>query len=543
MSSAATPRDDMARTGGQIVVEELRAAGVSTIYCVPGESYLAVIDALYDVQSDIRLVSCRHEGGAVMMAAATAHLTGRAGVAFVTRGPGATNGSIGVHIARQASLPLVLGVGQVARRNRGRESFQEVDFETYFKPIAKAVREVSDPADIGAAVAEAVDLAESGRQGPVVLAFPEDVLSEVAAAQSSARVTTPASDLPPGHWSDVARLMESAVRPVAIVGGGPWSDSACHAIEVFSERLRLPVFSAFRRADCFDNHHSGYAGFLGLATAASAWERLAESDCVLAIGTRLDEPTTRDYEFPRADQTVIHIHPDASQIGLNVGVDAGIVASVETAAAALAALSLEPQHDWSSWRDRVRNDFIASEAPPVSTGALDLGAVMSILNDAVPANSIVTTDAGNFTAWPLRYRRYARPGRLLAPVNGAMGYGVPSAVAASLQYPERTVIGCVGDGGMLMTGMELATALQYGASPVILVFNNNKYGTIDMHQQRHYPGRDYGNALVNPDFAALAQSFGAFGVQVRRTDEFADALAGALASGRAAVIELVMDAP
>jgi acetolactate synthase-1/2/3 large subunit len=529
-------------TAASQLVRQLHAERVARVFCVPGESYLAVIDALYDRRAEIELISCRHESGAVMMAVASAHLSGRAGVAFVTRGPGATNASIAVHIARQASLPLVLGVGQVARRNRGRESFQEVDYCSYFAPIAKAVYEVSEPDDVAAKTAAAFALAEHGRQGPVVLAFPEDVLSSSATGAAVERTALGATLIDAGELHAVAARLAAAARPMILVGGGSWSDAAIGCVEAFAGKYGIPVFSAFRRADCFDNHHASYAGFLGYGTAPSVWQRVREADCLFVIGSRLDEPTTQDYALPAQGQTLIHVHPDPQQLGLNFPTDVGIAATVETAAAALAKLELPRNSAWAAWCGQAREDYLASEIPPPPDGELDLGAVMKILNARIPDDSIITTDAGNFTAWPLRYRRYARPGRLLAPVNGAMGYGVPAAISAALVYPERTVIGCVGDGGMLMTGMEIATAVKYGASPVILVFNNSKFGTIAMHQQRRYPGRELGNALTNPDFAAFARSFGAFGCRVQHAGEFRDSLEAALGAGRIAVIELVMTA-
>lgn len=522
------------------LVQQLQAERVRRVYCVPGESYLAVIDALYDRRGDIELVSCRHESGAAMMAVASAHLDGRAGVAFVTRGPGATNASIAVHIARQASLPLVLGVGQVARRNRGREAFQEVDYARYFAPLAKAVYEVSDPDEAVAKTAEAFAVAEHGRQGPVVLAIPEDVLSLSAAGHAVTRSMHPAVELDPEQLRALAERMRDAERPMILVGGGPWSDAAIAATQAFAGKYAIPVFSAFRRADCFSNDHDSYAGFLGYGAALSAWQRVREADCVLVIGSRLDEPTTQDYTWPTAGQSLIHVHPDPQQVGLNFTTVLGISATVETAAAALARLELPRNPAWATWCRAARDDFLNGEIAPPPDGELDLGAVMKILNARIPDDAIVTTDAGNFTVWPLRYRRYTRPGRLLAPVNGAMGYGVPAAIAAALAAPQRTVIGCVGDGGMLMTGMEIATAVKYGARPVILVFNNNKYGTIEMHQQRRYPGREIGNTLTNPDFAAFARSFGASGCTVRHADEFAPALDAALAADCIAVIELDM---
>jgi len=533
------------RTGGQLVVDQLLAEGVSRVFCVPGESYLAVIDAFYDVAERIALITCRHESGAAMMAVASGHLSGTPGVAFVTRGPGATNASIAVHIARQASIPLVLGVGQVASENLGRESFQEVDFEAYFGPIAKLVRQIDDPGSIPEAVAEAFAVAQSGRPGPVVLAFPEDVLSDSMSASPvspQARVTQPPDPL---AIADLDRYLRQAERPLIIVGGGHWNEQACQQLHAFAGDRQIPVCAAFRRADIFDNNHPCYAGYLGLNAHEALWTRVERADCLLVIGARLDQPTTRDYQVPqaqRSDQILIHIYPDPAQLNLNFTSKLAVCASVQDVMAALSELDAIEGPRWSTWCEDARADYLESEVPPAAAGALDLGAVMREFNEAIPPDAIVTVDAGNFTLWPQRYRRYARPGRLIAPINGAMGYGVPAAIAASLAYPERTVIGCVGDGGMLMTGMELATAIKYGAKPIIVVFNNNKYGTIETHQRRYYPARAIGNDLVNPDFAAFARSFGAYGIRVTCNDEFRPALEQARTAGTVAVIELVLDA-
>lgn len=534
----------MIRTGGQLVVDQFLAEGVERIFCVPGESYLAVLDALYDASDRIDLISCRHEGGATMMAAASGQLSGRPGVAFVTRGPGATNASIAVHIAQQGSIPLVLGVGQVARRNIGRESFQEVDFEAYFGPIAKHVKQIDDPAAIADAVAEAFLIARSGRMGPVVLAFPEDVLSASVEADPVTSNTIPSTSIDGNAIAAIDSHLATAERPLIIVGGGYWSDEARDKLHRFAGDRHIPVCAAWRRLDIFDHNHPCYAGFLGLSTASELWERVAEADCLLVIGARLDEPTTRDYQVPaadRKDQVLIHIHPDAAQLGLNFIPDVAVAAPVEDVMGLLDDLPPLAESRQGDWCAAARADFLAQELAPADSGQLNLGSVMTVLNESIPTDAIVTVDGGNFTVWPQRYRRYSRPGRFLGPINGAMGYGVPAAIAAALAHPERTVIGCAGDGGMMMTGMELATAVKYGAKPIILVFNNRKYGTIEMHQQRKYPGREIGNDLVNPDFAAFARSFGACGFRVERTEDFADALTSALAADTIAVIELFMD--
>ena len=380
--------------------------------------------------------------------------------------------------------------------------------------------------------------------GPVVLAFPEDVLTSSAESVVVAPRTSGRSVLATETIAAIDRHLSKAERPLIIVGGGHWDDETRDHLHRFARERYIPVYAAWRRLDIFDHNHPCYGGFLGLSTPDALWERVAEADCLLVIGARLDEPTTRDYQVPAADrkgQVLIHIHPDATQLGLNFTPDIAVAAAIDEVMGALGQLPTPAASDQNDWCAAARADFLAQEVPPVADGPLDLGRVMASLNETIPSDAIVAVDAGNFTVWPQRYRRYTRPGRFLAPINGAMGYGVPAAIATALAHPERTVIGCAGDGGMLMTGMELATAVKYGAKPVILVFNNRKYGTIEMHQKREYPGREIGNDLLNPDFAAFARSFGAFGIRVERTADFSGALDRALAADTVAVIELAMN--
>lgn len=541
---AQAPDVAMAPTsGGQLVVDELLLHDVDTLFCVPGESYLPVLDALYDVTDRMRLISCRHESGAAMMAAAQAQLTGRPGVCFVTRGPGATNASIALHIAQQSSIPLVLGVGQVTRDAIGRDAFQEVDFEAFFAALVKHVEQVNITETIPAAIARAFHTASSGRPGPVVLAFPQDVLGEGAIAALETRRPAVSHGMREDEIVGIDDLLEQARRPLVIVGGGTFSDTAVTDVERFAKHNSLPVCVSFRRLDSFDNTHHSYAGYLGLSAHDELWSLADEADCVLVLGARLDEPTTRGYTLFKNtnDRKLIHIYPNAAELGLNYEADISVCADIGEAAAALMSIKLDESSDRRAWCDRLRQSYLNASIPPANDGAVDPREVMSVLNARLPSDAIVALDAGNFTRWPQRYRIYQRPGRLLAPVNGAMGYGVPAAIGASLQYPDRSVVGFAGDGGMLMTGMELATAAKYGAKPLILVFNNSKYGTIETHQDRRYPGRRIGNDLHNPDFAAFAQSFGLFGARVAQTAQFADALDAALSACTAAVIELVLD--
>ena len=529
-------------SGGQLLVEALIEHDVSRLFCVPGESYLAVLDALYDVPEHLPLITCRHESGAAFMAAATAQLTGQPGVCFVTRGPGATNASIALHVARQASIPLILCVGQVARDNLGRESFQELDYETFFAPLAKHVEQVTIVEALPSAIARAFHVARSGRPGPVVLALPEDVLSETSfAAPEPARPVT-RRGLETAQLAEIKQLLAAAQKPLIIFGGSLTSDAMCRDLEQFARRNRVPVCVAWRRNDSFDNEHSCFAGALGLSAHPELWSLAAACDCALVLGARLDEPTTRAYTLfkDQRARTLIHIYPNAADIGRNYTPTLGICADIGEALAALATTTLDHAEERDAWCKRLRASYEAARRAPQVEGGLDPGEIMASLDRCLPTDTIVTVDAGNFSLWPQRYRSYRRPGRLLAPINGAMGWGVPAAVAAALAEPHRRVLGCVGDGGMLMTGMELATAAKYGARPLILVFNNSKFGTIEMHQDRRYPGRRIGNDLCNPDFAAFARSFGLFGARVTENEAFDAILPEALAADGAAVIELVM---
>ena len=531
-----------ALSGGQLLIEALIEHGVPRLFCVPGESFLAVLDALYDVPEHLPIITCRHESGAAFMAAATAQLSGQVGVCFVTRGPGATNASIALHVARQASIPLLLCVGQVARENLGRESFQEVDYETFFAPLAKHVEQIMIGEALPSAVARALHMARSGRPGPVVLALPEDVLSATTFAAPEPARPVQRRGLDAAQLEAIKTKLGHAARPLVIFGGGVISDAMCRDLEQFSRRNHVPVCVSWRRNDAFDNEHASYAGSLGFNAHPELWTAVEEADCILVLGARLDEPSTRAYTILREERgrDLIHVYPHHDDIGRNYPPTLGICADISETLAALATTTLLASDSRKAWCKQLRAAFVSSRHPPQVEGGLDPGEVMQSLARVLPKDTIVSVDAGNFSLWPQRYRSYSRPARMLAPINGAMGWGVPGAIAAALAEPERQVLGCVGDGGMLMTGMELATAAKYGAKPLILVFNNSKFGTIEMHQDRRYPGRRIANDLVNPDFAAFARSFGLFGARVSDNAALDAILPAALAADSAAVIELVM---
>ncbi len=532
-------------SGGQLVVASLRAHGVEMAFSVAGESYLEVLDALYDVP-EIRLVTCRQEGGAAFMAEAYGKLTGQPGVLLVTRGPGACNASIGVHTAFQDSTPMVVLVGQVARHQIDREAFQEVDFRQMFAPLAKWVTQIDIAERIPELLNQAFQVAISGRPGPVVVALPEDMLRDTAATAivgpyRAVRAHPGAADL-----AELRRLLGAAERPLMLVGGSGWSDAAAADIARFAQANDLPVCCSFRRQDIVDNRLGCFVGDLGTGAAPSLVARFKSADLVLAIGARIGEITSQSYTLmgiPDPGKVLIHVHQAAEELGRVFRPDLAIQSGMPEFAAAAAALEPISAPRWRDWRGAARAEYEAGLVPtPLQPApALDLGQIMGWLRERLPDDAIVTSDAGNFSGWPNRFLQYRRPGRQLGPTSGAMGYGVPAAVAAKLVHPGRIVVGFCGDGGFLMTGQELATALGEGAAPIILLFNNAMYGTIRMHQERRFPGRVVGTTLKNPDFAALAAAYGAFGATVSRTEEFAPAFEAAIAARRAAIIELRMD--
>jgi acetolactate synthase-1/2/3 large subunit len=531
------------RTGGRLIVDALKAHGVEHVFSVAGESFLEVLDAFVDVP-EVRLVTCRQEGGAAFMAEAIGKLTGRPGVAIVTRGPGACNASIGVHTAFQDSTPMILLVGQVARDQAEREAFQEIDYRRMFGSVAKWAAQIDDAARIPELLGRAFHVATSGRPGPVVLALPEDMLRDTVDVPDLKPMTP--TQAAPGA-TDVARITEMmahAERPVMLVGGSGWDDAAARAILSFAEAWHLPVCCSFRRQDVIDNRSATYIGDLGTGVNPKLVARLKEADLLLVVGARLGEITTQGYDLlalPQPKQTLIHIHASAEELGRVFRPDLAIQSGSAPFATAVATVKPTSPSKWTAWAKAARADYLDWLVPSTYEGALDLGAAFVWLRDRLPHDAIVTSDAGNFSGWAQRFLTYRRPGRQLGPTSGAMGYGVPAAVAAAIHHPDRIVVGNVGDGGFMMTGQELSTAMAAGVAPIILLFNNGIYGTIRMHQERRYPGRVSGTDLTNPDFVALARSYGAFAAKVGRTADFAPAFEEAVAAKKAAVIELRMD--
>lgn len=531
-------------TGGRLLVDALVANGVDLAFCVPGESYLAVLDALLDVPS-LRLVTCRQEGGASAMAEAAGKLTGRPGICFVTRGPGATNASIGIHVARQDETPLLLFVGQVPRGQRGREAFQEVDFVQMFAPLAKWTVEIDAPSRIPEIVARAFAVATSGRPGPVVVALPEDVLSQSCPAApgvvaAKARLGVDARDV-----EAVCTLLASAQRPLVIAGGGRWSAHAAHDLARFAQRNALPVIVDFRCQDFVDQRHASYIGDTGFRLSDHVRRTIVEADVVLALGTRLGEIATGGYtvfSVPQPAQRLIHVYPDPGELGRVYAAELAIVADPPAFVAALAASEPIAQETWPE-RARVLRAAFENDRQPrmVPAHGVDLAAAVEHMRAVLPDDAIVTNGAGNFSAWLQGYYEFRRFGTQLAARNGSMGYGFPAAVAAKIVRPERAVVAFVGDGDFLMSAQELATAMLADAPIVVIVVNNGMYGTIRMHQELAYPGRVIGTELRNPDFAAFARAFGAEAATIDETAAFAPAFDAALRSGKTTLLELRVD--
>jgi acetolactate synthase-1/2/3 large subunit len=534
----------MSRTGGQILVDQLELHGVEHAFCVPGESYLAVLDALHD--ANIRLVSCRHEAAASNMAEAYGKLTGRPGVCLVTRGPGATHASVGVHIASQDSTPTILLVGQAPRPFLGREAFQELDYLQAFtgRGLAKWAAEADGAERLPELVARAFSVAQSGRPGPVVLALPEDVLSEETDAPDAA----PAHVAQPGpRDADLARLGEllaRAERPLAIVGEGGWTAQTSVDVLAFCEANRIPVAASFRCQDYVDNRSTVYVGHLTLGMDPSLTRRVADADLILALGGRLGEVATRGYtllEVPHPAQTLVHAHPDPGELGRVYEPELPIVSGLPELAVALGSLGVLDPSRWEAWTVAARSDYEGSLERRPLPGDVDLGEVIAFLRGRLPDIAVLACGAGNFTVWVHRYFEFSRFPTQLAPRAGAMGYGLPAALTAKVLDPGRPAVCIAGDGDFMMSAAELATAVQYGLDVIVLVVNNGMYGTIRMHQERLYPGRVVGTDLVNPDFAEFARSFGCHGETVERTGDAEAAFERAVASGKPAVIDLRVD--
>ena len=532
------------RTGGQLIVDQLVAQDVDHVFCVPGESFLAVLDALVDV--NINVTVCRQEGGAAMMADAHGKLTGRPGICMVTRGPGASNAMAGIHIARQDSTPLIMFVGQIDRSMREREAFQEMDYRAVFGPVAKWATEIDDPTRIPEIVSRAFHVAMSGRPGPVVIALPEDMLTQVAEVLDAPRVEPIESAPAIGQMADLARRLANAKAPVAIVGGTRWTEQAVTQFADFAQRFNLPVTASFRRQMLFPHDHPCYIGDLGLGLNPELLKRIQGADLILLVGGRLSEIPSQSYtllNIPVPTQKLVHVHPDAGELGRVYRPALAINASAAAFAAELSSLAPPSQIPWSQDTASLHKSYLAwsnpsSVNPP---GHLQMNKVMEYLEANLPADAIMTNGAGNYATWLHRFHRFTRFGTQLAPTSGSMGYGLPAAVGAKRVWPDRTVVCFAGDGCFMMHGQEFATAVQYNLPIITLVVDNGMYGTIRMHQEKFYPGRISATELRNPDFAAYAVAFGGHGERVERSEDFPAAFERAKASGKPAIIHLLVD--
>jgi acetolactate synthase I/II/III large subunit len=540
----AEPLTAKTRTGGEALVEALRIHGSTHAFCVPGESYLAVLDALYGARDTIQLITCRQEGGAANMAEAYGKLTGKPGICFVTRGPGATNASIGVHTAFQDSTPMILFIGQAAQSHLDREAFQEVDFKAMFAPLAKWAAEIREADRIPEYVARAFHTATSGRPGPVVLSLPEDVL----AAPCKTPPTRAYQKTEPQASREAVRRMHAmlmrAADPFMILGGPGWDSGAIADIRKFAEALDLPVVTSFRAKDRFDNTLDHYCGDMGIGADPSLIARLERSDLLLVVGARLGEMTTNGYtrlDVPTPKQTLIHVHPGADELNRVYQADLAIPASVASFARLAAEITAPVRVQWRTMRRDARAEYENFAKPVAAPGDVNPSEIFTWLSKRLPADAIMANGAGNYAGWLHRFYRYRGFPTLLGPTSGAMGYGVPAAIAAKLIHPERIVVAAAGDGCFLMNGQELATAVQYNVPIIILVFDNGMYGTIRMHQERDYPAHVIGTELRNPDFVALAEAYGAAASLVTRTEQFAPAFEDALRAKRPALLHIRVD--
>jgi acetolactate synthase I/II/III large subunit len=535
--------NDGTRSGGEILIDQLALHGVRHAFCVPGESYLAALDAFYG--SAIALTVCRHESTAAMAAEAVGKASGRPGICFVTRGPGATNASAGIHIARQDSTPMIMFVGQVARAMRERDAFQELDYRAVFGSMTKWATEIDDPARIPEIVSHAFHAACSGRPGPVVIALPEDMLTERVAVPD-AKAFEPV-EIWPG-LTDMSRLQKmlwAAKRPVALIGGSRWSEAACAALMRFAERFALPVATTFRRGHLFDALHPCYAGDLGIGPNPKLLARIKAADLVLLIGGRLSEMPSQGYtlfDIPEPQTKLVHVHPGADELGRVYRPALAVNASPTAFCSALEGLQPPNEIAWKGESDIAHADYLAwTETATKVPGAVNLGEVVVWLRENLPADAIITNGAGNFAGWIHRFYRFRKYNAHVAPTSGSMGYGFPAAIAMKTLYPERPVVCVAGDGDFLMTGQDFATAVQYALPIVVVLADNSLYGTIRMHQEREYPGRVIATDLRNPDFAAYAMAFGGYGALVEKTADFPAAFAQAVATAKPSIIHLKID--
>ena len=531
----------MTATAAKVLLDTLVQHQLDRAFCVPGESYLAIMDALHE-DPVIHMVTCRHEGGAAFMALADAKLTGRAGVVFASRGPGATNASIAAHSAEQGAHPLLLLLGQVSSHRIGQNATQEMDFRKTFGDMAKAVEQVENPDRIGEVIARSIRIAETGTPGPVVVGLPTDVLASETEAKPVARQSTPHIRPSDSDVAAVADEIAAADRPIMIVGGRAHLPAARQALRSASEAWSLPVFTSFEHQDAFDHEHPNYAGELGIRPPAPMQEIARDADLILAVGTRMGDMASLGHSIPSPDQQLIHVYPDPTKIGTNLRTNIGIVSEAEPFLEALAAQNAPPAAGRKAWAERAHGAYVESSEFDVrdAEDGIDFGHMIKAMQKYLPDDAVITSDAGSFASWMHRHYRFKATQTLLGSEAGAMGFGVPAAVAAALRQPNRQVLALVGDGGALMTGSELATAVKERAPVRLMIANNAHYGTIRLHQETHYPGRPHATDLVNPDFAAWARAFGAKGITVRTPEEAEPALKEALETDGPVVIDVLV---
>ena len=532
------------RTGGQVLVDALKSHGVDMAFAVPGESYLAVLDALHDASNQIRLITCRQEGGAAYMAEAYGKLTGKPGICLVTRGPGASNATVGLHTAFQDSTPMILLIGQVARDQAEREAFQEVDFRRLFGQVTKWTAQIEDARRIPEYMSQAFHRAVNGRPGPVALALPEDMLTDLVAVKDAGHYVTARGNPSAEQIAELRDRLAKAKRPFVILGGGSWDQQAVADIQVFAEDNNLPVGAAFRCQDYFDNDHKNYAGDVGIGINPKLGERVKNADLLLVVGARLGEMTTSGYtllEPPVPQMDLVHVHASPEELGRVYQAALPINSGMQGFARMVRAMKPVDHSAWDAETRAARAEYEAWQKHDANAGAVQMGEILAYLRGKLPKDAIITNGAGNYATWWHRFYRWRSYRTQLAPTNGSMGYGVPAGVAAKLVHPDRIVVSVNGDGCFLMNGQEIATAVQHNANVIFIVVNNGMYGTIRMHQEREYPGRVSGTDLKNPDFAALARAYGAHGETVKETLEFAPAFERCLKAGKPALIEIQLD--
>ena len=528
-------------SGGNALVKSLVQHDVKHIFCVPGESYLGALDGLFEQKEAIDVLNARHEAGAANMAESYGKLTGKPGIAFVTRGPGACHASVGVHISFQDSTPMILFVGNISRGVKDREAFQEIDFRAFFKPISKWVAEIDDPKRIPEYINRAFNTATEGRSGPVVLIVPEDMLTETTEIKPRSFSPIFKNKFPEEGLKKIKKELNFAKKPLLILGGPNWSDKSCQNIQNFATKNYLPVTTSFRRQDLFNHKNKNFVGSFGTSISPKLISRVRESDLILVIGSRLGEMTTQNYSILNPEnktQKIIHIHPDPNELNSVFNPDLCFSSSSNDFSDSVADIKWFENPIWKIWRNRLRIEFKEDTKPVEGIKKNNLGKIFSFVEKHLPEDVIITLDAGNNAAWPQRFLNYGRPGRQIASTCGSMGYAIPAAVSSSILFPKRKVVCCVGDGGFMMSGHEISTGIQYDASPIILLINNNSYGTIRMHQERDYPGREIATELKNPDFIELSKSLGAKAIRTESIEEFSKVFPKVLASNKLTVIEI-----